>query len=149
MKLSTYKNCIGKSAKAEEIRPLFTPWGEKIDPDHVLEEYPRPSMVRNNYTILNGYWNFRVLKLKTSEELMQGKILVPFSPEAPLSEAGFQLRPNQYLICERDFDFPDLKEGERCILHFGAVDQHAKIFVNDHNVINHTGGYLPFSIDCR
>ena len=42
---------------------LYTEWGERLDAECVLGEYPRPQLRRNNYTILNGYWNYNITKL--------------------------------------------------------------------------------------
>ena len=61
---------------------LVTKWGRELDPANVLQEYPRPSMKRESYINLNGYWNCRII---SSQEPYEGMILVPFSPEAPLS----------------------------------------------------------------
>lgn len=46
--------------KAEGYHQLYSKWGEQLDPEHVLEEYPRPQLQRDNYSILNGYWNYAI-----------------------------------------------------------------------------------------
>ena len=61
------------------MNQLMTRWGKAIDKDHVLEEYPRPNMVRDSYINLNGEWDYCISKSKVIEEY-EGKILVPFSP---------------------------------------------------------------------
>jgi len=126
---------------------LYTEWGEKLDPKHVLEEYPRPQLKRDNYTILNGYWNYCITEKKTKPERFDGKILVPFSPESILSGVNRQLKPGEYLWYERQVTLQTYMPGRRCILHFGAVDQSCEVYVNKHKVAEHKGGYLPFSID--
>ncbi|XCP86944.1 sugar-binding domain-containing protein [Roseburia hominis] len=134
--------------KKEKLRPLTTIWGEKLVPAKVRDEYPRPQMVRDDYTILNGYWDYTLVSSRKRTVLQKGRILVPFSPEASLSEAGFQLKPNQTLIYERALPAdvrPD--DDSRCILHFGAVDQLARVLINGRQAIAHLGGYLPFSVD--
>lgn len=126
---------------------LTTRWGKALDPQHILEEYPRPQMIRDQYINLNGEWNYTVLSEKNTIT-KEGTLLVPFSPEAPLSGAGFQLKPREKMLCERLLSVKCLpSDGSRCILHFGAVDQYAKVLVNGKVVVSHIGGYLPFSAD--
>lgn len=134
--------------RKENLIPLSTTWGESLDPSHVREEYPRPQLRREQYTILNGKWDYSISSKKDPVRKLSGKILVPFSPEAPLSGVDRQLRPDELLTCERSL--PDSlvpPEGWRCILHFGAVDQYAKVLLNGNTVATHIGGYLPFSVD--
>lgn len=135
-------------SKKEVLTPLMTKWGEQLDSAHVLEEYPRPQMVRNSYLNLNGYWDYAITSERKRPNQSDGKILVPFSPEATLSGVGRQLKPDEKLICERTLPVTELPtDGSRCILHFGAVDQFAKVYVNGHLAVSHIGGYLPFSAD--
>ena len=65
--------------KEEALIPLETRWGKNLDDQHVLEEYPRPQMIRNNYINLNGYWDYAITPDKSIPPQYQGKILVPFS----------------------------------------------------------------------
>lgn len=135
-------------SKKEALIPLMTKWGEQLDPSHVLEEYPRPQMVRDNYLILNGYWNYAITSAKNRPSGYEGQILVPFSPEAPLSGVNRQLKPDEKLLCERELPLASVPDdGSRCILHFGAIDQFARVFVNGQPTVSHIGGYLPFSAD--
>ena len=132
---------------SHKLQALTTSWGESLDTDHVLDEYPRPQMVRPHYVNLNGYWNYKVFASKDQLKAT-GQLLVPFSPEAPLSGAGFQLKPNETLVCERLLPPLIPPAGDcRCILHLGAVDQYARVYVNGHLAASHIGGYLPFSAD--
>ena len=78
-------------------KELYTRWGRTLDPEHVLEEYPRPGLVRENCLILNGYWDYAITKKKEHPEEYEGRILVPFSPEAPLSGVNRQLQPDEFL----------------------------------------------------
>lgn len=126
---------------------LYTVWGEALNPEHVLEEYPRPQLRRDNYTILNGFWNYCITKEAEWPNEFEGKILVPFSPESALSQVSRQLMPGEYLWYERSISVSDLPDHMRCILHFGAVDQYCEIFINQEKVTEHIGGYLPFSVD--
>lgn len=131
----------------EEHQQLYTEWGEQLNTEHILEEYPRPQLKRDSYINLNGYWDYCFTEDSVMPEQYQGKILVPFSPESVLSEVNRQLRPDEVLWYERTLWFDTKYEGKRCILHFGAVDQYCEVFINYNKVMEHMGGYLPFSVD--
>lgn len=133
--------------KIFESQQLYTEWGEKLDVLHVLEEYPRPQLKRANYTILNGYWNYCISKEQLMPEHYDGRILVPFSPESVLSGVGRQLQPDEILWYERILTIESKPKDQRCILHFGAVDQSCEVYINHYKVAEHVGGYLPFSVD--
>ncbi len=126
---------------------LYTKWGEELNPEQVLTEYPRPQLRRENYTILNGYWDYSITEKPIKPEQFDGKILVPFSPESALSGVKRQLKPGEYLWYERKLTMNGIYPGMRCILHFGAVDQGCIIWLNDYEVAEHLGGYLPFEVD--
>lgn len=133
----------------DPITPLSTPFGEMLLPEHVLTEYPRPQFERSEYCNLNGYWDYAFSDKKHFPDSYMGKILVPFSPEAPLSGVNRQLKPGEYLWYRRYLPVSefDLLRNNRLILHFGAIDYEADIFVNGQKVCSHKGGYLPFSCD--
>jgi beta-galactosidase/beta-glucuronidase len=137
------------SNKDIKYNQLYTIWGENIDPDKVLSEYPRPQLRRSNYTILNGYWNYNITKASTAIKPMHydGEILVPFSPESILSGVNRQLQPDEMLWYERPLFVEKKPQGMRLILHFGAVDQTCEVLINYRMVSKHTGGYLPFWVD--
>ena len=144
---------IHKEHASDEIHPLYTTWGEQLDKEKVWQEYPRPQMERKHYQMLNGEWDYAIVPV--SEDVIfdvQGKILVPFSPEALLSGVGRQLQPDEYLWYQKELSFSEeeierRQNGERCLLHFDAVDQEATVYLNDMEVFHHKGGYLPFVID--
>lgn len=125
---------------------LMTPWGEALDPAHVLQEYPRPQMVRESYINLNGYWDYAIRDTDARPEKFDGRILVPFSPEAELSGVGRMLLPNQTLWYRRTLTASP-RAGQRLLLHFGAVDQTCEVFLNGARVGAHTGGYTAFTLD--
>ena len=131
------------------LERLFTPWGEALKPDHVLQEYPRPLMRRENYLNLNGYCNYSITKTPDFPSGFDGKILVPFSPESMLSGVERQLLPEEYLWYERRLTVSEhqLTNQQRLLLHFGEVDQMAYVYVNGAQVCSHSGGYLPFETD--
>lgn len=142
------RNIIGKDGNLME--QLYTRWGKNLDRDHVLEEYPRPLLMREDYQILNGWWDYAFTIDYKRPQQYEGRILVPFSPETALSGAGRQLKPDEYLWYRRNFDLPgwDREKGQnRILLHFGAVDQSCEVRINGHKVKRHTGGYLPFEVD--
>ena len=123
------------------MRPLYTEAGEKTG-GRKWDAYPRPQMVRENWQNLNGLWEFG-----TDPERLKEQILVPFCPESLLSRIG-RTFPEGTLFCYRREFKPELPlEGRRLLLHFGAVDQIAEVFVNGVKTGSHTGGYLPFSFD--
>jgi hypothetical protein len=127
----------------------LTRWGRALDPDHVLQEHPRPQLVRDSYLNLNGWWEHAFTGLEAAEPASyDGPILVPFSPEAPLSGVRRQLQPDELLWYRRTFERPEESvPGTRTLLHFGAVDQTCEVRVNGHDVGRNHGGYLPFSCD--
>lgn len=131
------------------MEQLYTRWGKTLDHEHVLQEYPRPLLKRESYVNLNGYWEYAITEKFCRPEVYDGRILVPFSPESVLSGVGRQLQPEEYLWYRRTLpiDVNKLREGFRLILHFGAVDQACRVYVNGREAARHTGGYLPFSTD--
>ncbi|GAA3289337.1 glycoside hydrolase family 2 TIM barrel-domain containing protein [Arthrobacter citreus] len=137
----------------KEHRPvtLTTPWGADLDPDVVLQDYPRPQLVRDSYLNLNGYWQYAITSVRRdappADGEWDGRILVPFSPEAPLSGVNRQLQPQQILWYRRTLRLPEGFAGERVLLHFGAVDHSCTVTVNGVAVGGHDGGYLPFTLD--
>ncbi len=126
---------------------LTTPFIENMNRELPWNEYPRPSMMRDSFLCLNGQWDFQISDEGAPIEYSE-KILVPFPPESMLSGIG---RSTEYkdLYYRRFFTLPEgfLPEGYRLILHFGAVDQIADVYLNGENVIHHEGGYLPFHVD--
>ncbi len=113
-------------------------------------EYPRPQLRRENWTSLNGMWDFAFDEnaIWTEPKFVQWQtsIEVPFSPETEASgvkSTGY-FRSVWY---RRTFDRPDLAPGERLLLHFAAVDYEAEVWVNGNKVSSHQGGYTPFHAD--
>jgi len=146
---------------------LLTPWGEHLDADRVLQEHPNPQFARDGYVVLNGWWEYAVVgsgktwdspreAARTASEALEsckppvswdGRILVPFSPEAALSGVGRQLKPGELLWYRRSFECPHLSHGERCVLHFEGVDHAAAVYLNGVFLGRHEGAYLPFEYD--
>ena len=80
---------------------MLTRWGETLDKQQVLQEYPRPQLVRESFYPLNGLWDYAITASDACPGAWDGQILVPFSPEAPLSGVGKTLRPGQVLWYRR------------------------------------------------
>lgn len=116
-------------------------------------EYPRPQLVRKDWLCLNGIWDFLIDNEESGiskgyEKLdsFGQKINVPFCPESKLSGLGH----TDFMNCvwyRRTFTIPREYEGKRIVLHFGAVDYEAVVFINGRKVGTHRGGYTPFSFD--
>jgi len=112
--------------------------------------YPRPQLRRNSWWSLNGEWDFAIdaaAVWRLPEHVEWDDVIeVPFSPETASSgveNTGF-FRACWY---RRRIETPALLPGERLVLHFGAVDYEARVWVNGTCLGAHTGGYTPFSFD--
>ena len=126
---------------------IKTPWAEKVNPSDPLPEYPRPLVVRDRWSNLNGFWNYSIVPLGEQPGEWQGEILVPFCAESSLSGVGRKVGKEFHLWYSRSFTIPSSWSKERIILHFGAVDWECDVWVNDIKVCSHQGGYTPFSAD--
>lgn len=127
---------------------ITTKWGEKLDKNNPLPEYPRPQFERDSFINLNGVWNYLISdKQYEIPEAYEGEIVVPFSPECQLSGVERIVRPDEYLYYEREFELAEEFIKGRVILNFGAVDYIAKVYVNGKYLGSHKGGYNPFSFD--
>ncbi len=128
---------------------LMTPWGEHLDENCILTEYPRPQMRRDSYLNLNGRWEYAITDSDELPRRWDGTILVPFSPESALSGVGRSLQPGQTLWYRREVIVPQgfIPADGRLLLHFGAVDQEAAVYWNGRLLGRHMGGYNAFTLD--
>ena len=126
---------------------IKTSWAENVDPSNPLPEYPRPQMVRPEWMNLNGLWSYGLTDAAADSFESEGQILVPFALESSLSGVGKELKKGEALWYEREFTIPRKWKGKNVLLHFGAVDWHAEVYVNGVLVGEHKGGYDPFSFD--
>lgn len=126
---------------------IKTEWAEKVTPENVLPEYPRPQMVRPEWRNLNGLWNYAIRPMGRQIGAYDGQILVPFAVESSLSGVGKSLGDENELWYNRTFTVPAKWNGGRVLLHFGAVDWKADVWVNGTKVGSHTGGFTPFAFD--
>ncbi len=115
-----------------------------------MHGYPRPQLRRAQWLSLDGEWEFSIDPgadySSPDDPDWSRRIQVPFSPETAASgigDTGF------YRACwyRRRFDAPPLGSGDRLLLHFGAVDYAATVWVNGRYLISHCGGYAPFTTD--
>ncbi len=138
-----------RPGKARQTRhnQLTTVWGEQMDSEHILQEYPRPQLRRRTWICLNGTWQYAVTRSGRRPGHADGDILVPFSPETRASGVNRRLKPGEYLWYQRNVSLTDIPAGQRLILHFGAVDQSCTVWWNGRLVGRNDSGYLPFSID--
>ena len=131
---------------------MLTVWGEALDPEAVRPEHPRPQFARDRFTMLNGWWDYCIVPVGACPTVRppvatDGRILVPFSPESLLSGVRRPLGDDELLWYVRRVARPRLRPGERCLLHFEAVDFACACCVNSQVVGTHEGGYLPFTFD--
>lgn len=141
---------IMRNATNLSTHRLLTPWGEDLDTDNPLPEYPRPQEVRDEWLNLNGPWEFA--SAGEGEEPafgipLQEEIIVPFPVESQLS--GLERRED-HMFYRRTIEVPEdwqIGDGQRLMLNFGAVDYQATVWVNGQQVTEHTGGYTAFSAD--
>ncbi|MBO4942883.1 MAG: beta-galactosidase [Muribaculaceae bacterium] len=127
---------------------MMTTWGENIDPENVLPEYPRPIMERPEWQNLNGLWDYAIVdKNVTTPAEYQGEILVPFCAESSLSGVAKEIGGDKAIWYKRTFAVPKSWQGRDVMLNFGAVDWQADVWVNGTKVGSHTGGYTPFGFN--
>ncbi len=127
---------------------IKTPWAEQINPQQVLPEYPRPLMERPDWKNLNGEWEYAIAPVGYTEPAaFDGQILVPFAIESSLSGVQKEVGETNELWYKRTFTVPSNWKGKEILLHFGAVDWKADVFVNDILIGSHQGGYTPFSFN--
>ena len=151
MKKITIAALAAMVAGLAQTAPMMTEWGEKVTSENAWRGYPRPQMVRANWTNLNGEWDYAVTSVTNTPgrpEKWDGKILVPFPIESALSGVGRLLKPDEFLWYTRKIEC-DPKPGERILLHFGGVDFRTMVFIGHAEVtdVPHEGGQNPFTID--
>ncbi|WP_324670866.1 glycoside hydrolase family 2 protein [Hymenobacter sp. GOD-10R] len=128
--------------------PIMSRWAKKVTPDNAWREYPRPQMVRPQWLNLNGQWDYAVtLQTAPTPTAFDGQILVPFCLESTLSGVTKPLQADQRLWYRRQLQVPAAWQGQRVLLHFGAVDYQCSLWMNGGLVGAHTGGSDPFTFD--
>lgn len=135
--------------KQSDFVQLYTVEGERLlrSGEIPWTDYPRPHLKRDSFFCLNGEWDFAVTKKGTSPVSYPERIRVPFAPESVLSGIGRTMPKGAELHYSRRFTLPASWCGGRVLLHFGAVDQIARVSLNGLDLMTHRGGYAPFSFD--
>ncbi|HEY9560488.1 MAG TPA: sugar-binding domain-containing protein [Anseongella sp.] len=127
---------------------ILTEWAAEVNPSAPLPEYPRPQMVRENWVNLNGLWNYAITAANAETPSdYEGQILVPFAVESALSGVGKRVGKDNALWYSTRFIVPRTMRKQDILLHFGAVDWHAEVFVNGQKAGEHKGGFDPFTFN--
>jgi len=117
-------------------------------------EHPNPQFMRNNWTNLNGQWEFEIdhsnsgeaRKLFAPDQVLSQRIQVPFCPESKLSGIAYTdfMRSVWY---KREFEVTQAQLKGKVVLHFGAVDYETTVYINGCQCGIHRGGYTSFAFD--
>jgi Glycosyl hydrolases family 2, sugar binding domain/Glycosyl hydrolases family 2, TIM barrel domain/Glycosyl hydrolases family 2 len=128
---------------------LWTRWAAEAAAAPIpLPEHPRPQLRRERWINLNGPWDLAITDSgASSPESYRERILVPFPVESQLSGVRRAVLPAERVWYRRMFERPEGRAGERWLLHFGAVDWEARVWVNGRLAGEHRGGYDPFTFD--
>jgi len=143
--------CTSAWAAGDSWQPaqgsLKTRWAKDVSPANAHPEYPRPQMVREEWLNLNGLWDLAITSKDATRATFDTQILVPFPVESALSGVMRKVSENDRIWYRRTFDVPAKWHGKRLLLHFGAVDFEAKVWVNGKEIGQHRGGYDAFTLD--
>ena len=123
------------------LNKLYTAQGELLT-GTPWEIYPRPQLRRESYINLNGTW-----ELTVENQPKNFSIQVPFCPESLLSGVNLHFPEGSTLSYRRNFRLPQGFNKGRVLLHIGAADQVAEVYLNQKSVGRHEGGYTAFTID--
>ena len=153
--LTLVESVRAQSTWTKQTAPVMTPWGEQLTADNVWQEYPRPSMKRQEWMNLNGVWKyFKRTSINYDYERnttsFSKAILVPFPVESALSgimDKSYSSNRRATHMYRRTFTLPDAFSGKNVLLHFGAVDWRCYIYVNGQLAGTHDGGSVPFALD--
>ncbi len=154
--LSLLLSVVGTSVTAQaawqpQKSSLTTRWAAEVTPKTAHLEYPRPQLVRDMWLNLNGLWDFALtpvsqVELEPRSAAFDQKILVPFPVESALSGVMARVDDKRSWY-RRTFSVPHTWKAQRVLLHFGAVDWDATVWLNGIRLGRHQGGYDAFSFD--
>ena len=129
-----------------DFAKLTTKRGKDM-PEIPWDVHPMPQLRRERYQVLNGEWDFAAWEQTQVPPAFPQKITVPFPPEARLSGIDGHFPEGYHLFYRRSFSVPaDWPKG-RILLHIGAADQYAEVYVNQQRIGDHLGGYESFCFD--
>ena len=126
-----------------EFAMLYTPFEENLNPDKPWDVYPRPQFKRPSFINLNGKWNLEIMRQNKS--VFSGEIIVPFPLESRLSGVSFKKETDDLLIYTKTVMYNPIQK--QVLIHFGAVDQECRVYINNRLAGENIGGYLPFSFN--
>lgn len=133
------------SVQGDKIK---TVWAQAVSPAKVSAEYPRPIMQRSRWQSLDGLWQYAIRRRGAAAMgIADGQILVPFAVESSLSGVMKTVGKDNELWYSRSFSVPSDWQGDNILLHFGAVDWQADVYINGIRIGSHRGGYTPFGFD--
>ena len=132
--------------KKTQFAELWTQEGEVLQ-GQPWTAYPRPHLQREEWLNLNGEWEFTVCDSGDLPDRYERRIRVPFPPESLLSGIHETFAENTYFFYRRSFILPEGFQKDRVLLHFGAVDQIAAVYLNGQRIGEHIGGYQHFTFD--
>lgn len=146
------KPVVEDNSWAPQGNHIKTRWAAEVDPNNPLPEYPRPLMKRDLWQNLNGLWDYAITGSNSIPgDEFDGQILVPFAIESSLSGVMRPLEPNKALWYKREITVPEDWADKKVILHFGAVDYQADVFIGGttgrYKIASHIGGHSSFSVD--
>ena len=128
--------------------PLVTRWAKDVSPTNAHPEYPRPQMVRKEWLNLNGLWDYAIRpKADGPPKQFDGQILVPFPVESALSGVMKRVSKEQRLWYRRTVTVREAWKGKTVLLHFGAVDWEATVYIDGKHLGEHRGGYDAFTFE--
>ena len=125
-----------------KIQNLKTPFENANNPWDI---YPRPQMKRDSFFSLCGKWE--LFLINKNEQNFLGEITIPYPPESRISGIFRNLKEGEKYLYKKSFTLPENFQKNRLLLNFGAVDQIAKVYINDKFLYENVGGYLPFTVD--
>ena len=132
--------------KQETFADLYTAQGASLS-GQPWSSYPRPQLRRDSFFNLNGFWDFTVSSSPDLPDIYDKTIQVPYPPQSLLSGIHQDYPEELYLFYRTTFTLPENFLKDRLLLHVGAADQIAHVYLNGTFIGQHTGGYEAFSFD--
>lgn len=153
--LTLAESACAQSTWTKQTAPVMTVWGEQLTADNVWQEYPRPSMKRQDWMNLNGIWQYYKrssinYNYESRASSFSKAILVPFPVESALSgimDKSYSSNRRATHMYRKTFSLPETFSGKNVLLHFGAVDWRCYVYVNGQLAGTHDGGSVPFAFD--